>query len=458
MNLAIPEGTAMHDMLTKGCVDNMAVGVIKESVDRVCVDCSEGVDPAVLVATRQEKWSSDVEKLREESRLSAARSEIEEMASNEEERWVTEAGPILLISEVTSSEEWSLGSSELEQAKEAQEEEDAKIQEAMEEEDREIDEEERTRLAMADGVYHRRLMTAAYHGSVHYHFNKLLQKVVAKQDASAAGGPMPGPVQEDNAMATELDGAEARDKEAVEAPGDGGAVGITVAEASGIDQPLLVAGDMPTESAPLGSNTPGVVDGGTVPIPAKFAPRTESENVVSGMEGIPFTENVADACTEEYEKLRETTKVYLAIKAAMGERSIGFYEFVTDVIATSITGFILGTVARVAHPVWNEQRVIRDAANITAVGAAADAKTKENATIGDWLNKSEADLVAAWKGRAKTPRDIQANKGGASNSRATKGAGEGLSDADAPQRSTCSTPLGSDASQLFNRGDRKSVV
>ncbi|KFZ04441.1 hypothetical protein V502_10148 [Pseudogymnoascus sp. VKM F-4520 (FW-2644)] len=277
----------------------------------------------------------------------------------------------------SSTEDWSLSSNALAEAEEEQAKEYAK---RMAEDDEQIAQEERLRLAYAEDRYNAQIMKEIYNPCVQVCCNTLIHLAMRKEyrkSMAVAVGYMQAPVRKDNTTVAVMDDADVRDQEVVEPPASGGASEVAVAAAGENGQPLPMAG-------------PGEMDGATEPIPVKLVPRKKYDKITSGIEAIPFIDDVADTCKEEVEEFREGAKLHIAIKAAMGDRCVGYYLFVTDMVATTITDFVLSTAVTVLCSLWRERKKIREDEAIAAARAATEA----------WVNESKAALEAG-EGKGK---------------------------------------------------------
>lgn len=407
-NTVFTPAQELRSTLIWNCICSFAMGVINETVDWVCWNCFQGVNPAVLTLrpigrseqTSEERILGDLQTMRDEVPLTEEEIVMEERRLSEERRWAEErrvaeeaggesalqaseadagewpARPSELGSgetrgEDSSTEDWSLSSGELAEAEEEQAKADAK---RMAEDDEQIAQEERLRLAYAEDRYNAQVTAEIYNPGLQVCCNTLIRLAVRREyrkSMAVAGGFMQAPVRKDNATVAVMDDADVRDQEVVEPPE------VAAAAAGENDQPLPMAG-------------PGEMDGDTVPIPVKLVPRNKYDKITSGIEAIPFIEEVADTCKEEVEEFREGAKLYIAIKAAMGGRCVGSYVFVTDMVATTITGFVLASVVDVLYSLWKERKKTREDEAIAAVRAATEA----------WVNESKAALEAVW---AETP-------------------------------------------------------
>lgn len=392
----------LRSTLIWNCICSFAMGVINETVAWVCWNCSQGVNPAALTLkpigrseqTSEERMLDELQTMRDEVPLTEEEITINERRLSEERRWAEErkvaqeaggesafqaieadtgewpARPSELGSgersrEDSGTEDWSLSSGELAQAAEEQAKADAK---RMAEDDEQITQEERLRLAYAEDRYNAQIVQEIYNPSLQVSCNTLLRLATRREyrkSMAVADGYMQAPIRKDNATVAVMNDANVRDQEVVEPQASGGVSEVAVAEA-------------------------GEMDGDTVPIPVKLAPRNKYDKVISGIEAITFIEDVADTCKEEVEEFREGAKIQLAIKAAMGDRCVGSYLFITDMVATTITGFVLYTVLDVLYPLWKERNKARGDEAIAAAGAATEA----------WVNESKAALEAVW---AETP-------------------------------------------------------
>lgn len=274
----------------------------------------------------------------------------------------------------------------------------------MAEDDEQIAQEERLRLAYAEDRYNDQIMKEIYNPCVQVCCNTLIHLATRREyrkSMAVAVGYMQAPVRKDNTTVAVMDDADVRDQEVVEPPASGGssevAVAVAVAAAGENGQPLPMAG-------------PGEMDGDTEPIPVKLVPRNKYDKITLGIEAIPFIEDVADTCKEEVEEFWEGVKIHIAIKAAMGDRCVGSYLFVTDMVATTITDFVLSTVVNVLCSLWREQKKIREDEAIAAAQAATEA----------WVNESKAALEAVW---ADTP--LGTSLGPEASQLPTRGRGRG---------------------------------
>ncbi|KAL5352989.1 hypothetical protein ACLOAV_001018 [Pseudogymnoascus australis] len=379
---------------------------------------------------------------------------------------VLEAAGELEPSEEGSWSDWSVTSSELAQAALDQAEEDAEVEARMAKEDRELSEELMMTMAEADDKFKSLVTATIYNWYLHLRCNKVVHekyKLEQRMSNTMAGGAMPASGREDSVMVAGMDDTEMRNKEAVEAPTYGGAKKVKKVSFNlpgGNDQSLPVTGDMPTASAILDADRPGAMDAKPVPVPGKLVPRHRRERIVSGTEGANFDQEVADACKEGVEHLREGGKIYLAIKAAMGDGCVGTYQFVTHEVAHYITAFVLSSVVEILYPTLGEIRALRGERAITAVEAAGDAalivlaakQEAKKAATGSWAEESSKALAVVWSGGAEAPETFQA-VGGATGSAAEDSAGV-LNDAESSVllTSTLETPLGLDSSHISNRG------
>ncbi|KFY77777.1 hypothetical protein V498_09265 [Pseudogymnoascus sp. VKM F-4517 (FW-2822)] len=383
---------------------------------------------------------------------------------------VLEAAGELEPSEEGSWSDWSVTSSELAQAALDQAEEDAEIEARMAQEDRELSEELMITLAKADDKFNSLVTAAIYNWYLHLRCNKVVHekyKLEQRMSNTMAGGAMPASGREDSVMVAGIDDTEIRNKEAVEAPTYGGAKKVKrvlINLPDGNYQSLPVTGHIATASAILDADKAGAMDAKPVPVPRKLVPRHRREKIISGTEGANFDQEVADACKEGVEHLREGGKIYLAIKSAMGDGCVGTYQFVTDEVAHYITAFVLSSVVEILYPTLGEIRALRGERAITAVEAAGDAalivlaakQEAKKAATGSWAEESSKVLAVVWSGGAGTPETFQA-VGGATGS-APESAAEDSSgifndtESSVLLTSTLETPLGLDSSQISNRG------
>ncbi|OBT86657.1 hypothetical protein VE02_04460 [Pseudogymnoascus sp. 03VT05] len=359
--------------------------------------------------------------------MAEAEEELAEEGRNVSEDWsltpdgMLDAEEELADTEKSWSIDWTETSSELAEAKKREEE-------WMSEEDREIAKEYDIMQALEDERYNITLQT--YDRILQCCCNNLLYDTVWRENNLFRGssyGSMSAPVRKKNAMVANIDNTDARDMEASEARADGGAAGVTVTSPGGNDKPLPMAGVLEADRL-------GAMDRETVIIPAKLVPRTDHEKVLSGMEDVAFIEEVADACREEAEQWMEGGKIYLAVKAAMGDRCVGTYQFVAGQVGVIITNFIIAVIAAALRPLRREQNEIK--------------AEKKLARTQAWIKESGAALVTVWPGDvlepAVWPEDVwEPTDGG---SQADDSGGSNNAQTPLP---TLDTP---DASQPSNRG------
>ncbi|OAF60594.1 hypothetical protein VC83_03257 [Pseudogymnoascus destructans] len=304
---------------------------------------SDGLAEAKGELAEEERRFSEDWSLTPDGMVEAEEELAEEERKFSEDWSLTPDGMVEAEEELANTErswsiDWSVSSTELAEAKKEEEE-------RMAEEDREIAGEERMILAMADDRY-----------------NITGTAMDARFPLWLNLGP--------------------RDKKAVEAPADGGAAGVPVAAPSGNDKPLPMAGVLEADRR-------GAMDTGTVTIPTKLVPRTDYYKVLSGMEDVAFIEEVADACTEEVEQWTEGGKIYLAVKAAMGDECVGTYQFVAGQVGIIITNFIICVIAAALRPLQKEQKKIKEEKKLARAQA--------------WINESGAALATVWPGDVLGP-------------------------------------------------------
>ncbi|OBT98618.1 hypothetical protein VE01_03662 [Pseudogymnoascus verrucosus] len=322
----------------------------------------------------------------------------EELA--EEERHVTEEFSVTTVgmleaeedlanTETSWSIDWTVTSSELAELKKEEAERMAK-------EDREIAEEHTIQLAMEDDYYNTTVRT--YDLILQGYCNDILYAAVWREQEWPQGplySSILAPVRKENAMEAGVGNTDARDKKAIEAPADGGAAGVPVAAPAGNDKPLPMAGV-------LESDRRGAMDTGTVTIPTKLVPRTDYDKVLLGMEDVAFIQEVADACTENVERRMEGGKIYLAVKAAMGDECVGTYQCISGQMGLVITNFIICFVGAVLNPLQKEQHEIKLERKLASTQA--------------WIKESGAALATLWPGDVlgptAWPEDAQALTGG----------------------------------------------
>ncbi|OBT43270.1 hypothetical protein VE00_06969 [Pseudogymnoascus sp. WSF 3629] len=314
--------------------------------------------------------------------MAEAEEELAEEGRNVSEDWsltpdgMEEAEDELANTEKSWSIDWSVTSTELAEAKKEEEE-------WMAEEDREIAEEERILLAMADDDYNITLRT--YDQILQGYCNDLLHVTVCKEQQWTQGSlsiSTSGPVRKENAMVAGIGNTDARDKKAVESPADGDSAGVPHVAPGGNDKPLPMAGVLEADRR-------GAMDTETVTIPAKLVPQTDYDKVLSGMEDVAFIEEVADACTEDAEQWTEGGKIYLAVKAAMGDEWVGTYQFVAGQVGLIITNFIISVVGAALRPLQKEQKEIREDKKLERTQA--------------WIIESGAALETVWPGDVLGP-------------------------------------------------------
>ncbi|OBT52167.1 hypothetical protein VE04_08055 [Pseudogymnoascus sp. 24MN13] len=322
----------------------------------------------------------------------------EELA--EEERHVTEEFSVTTVgmleaeedlanTETSWSIDWTVTSSELAALKKEEAERMAK-------EDREIAEEHTIQLAMEDDYYNTTVRT--YDLILQGYCNDILYAAVWREQEWPQGplySSILAPVRKENAMEAGVGNTDARDKKAIEAPADGGAGAVPVAAPAGNDKPLPMAGVLECDRR-------GAMDTGTVTIPTKLVPRTDYDKVLLGMEDVAFIQEVADACTENVEKRMEGGKIYLAVKAAMGDECVGTYQCISGQMGLVITNFIICFVGAVLNPLQKEQHEIKLERKLASTQA--------------WIKESGAALATLWPGDVlgptAWPEDAQALTGG----------------------------------------------
>ncbi|KFY30674.1 hypothetical protein V493_01756 [Pseudogymnoascus sp. VKM F-4281 (FW-2241)] len=420
--------------------------------------------------------------LRVETNLSEEGTVIENMRLYEERRWAIEGYKAQVASgdfglwaaseewsitsselrttmetqeEMAPSEDFSLTSSDLERAAEEQAEEDARIEKRMEEDDRIIAEEEKLRQEAADNYYRRSMVAMIYDQGVLIRCNKMIREAIWKaelkmKEAARRATAVPG--KKDNSMMAEFDNTKAGDVEFRNAPTADAAVGVTDAAADGNNKPLPMTGNTPKASAVPEACMSGALDAGAGSRPMRLGPRTKNDRIVSGREDITFTEEVADACKDEPERTREGGKMYRAVKAAMGDRSVGSYQFITDIVGHTITGFISSSMVDVLLPLWQEHKMreIDAIAAIEEAAAEADAaalKVAIQAATKVWVNEFQGDLESHAAFAAACSKSGGAVGGSQASGGTAEGSAEGLNDATALE-----TTLETDASQLPTSG------
>ncbi|KFY54863.1 hypothetical protein V497_07386 [Pseudogymnoascus sp. VKM F-4516 (FW-969)] len=489
--LEIAEGNGLHDILTESCDRNVEMGVLRETVDRWCALCIEDANQTSLVAQNEATRLSYLEWLNEDAVLSLEESIIRERITNEEGRWSrglsfvqdAEWGVTPKRKEATlgtdSTDEWSVNSSELrgaslpgektyteewsvgdlaefmeeeeeqgeehdqkeewEQNKE-QEEEDAKAEEILAEENRQMDEEGKLREEEAAVRYSDAIMAMVYDLRIAAWCNKMLEetnKQERRRAVAAARSAMPAGVQSENARAACMDGAEARDREIAVSLADDVAAGVEVAAAGGSDQRLLVTEDIPTVPAPLESNIHN-----TLPVTQKLFLRTEREKVVLGLEGIGIIDEVADACKEGLERTWEGCKLYRAVQAATRDKSVGCYQFVSEMVGFYITGFLTRQVIR------EVLQVLKHGENVVK----GEARKAEKITdMLKWTLEAQDKLEVAWA----------TGIGAIDGHQAAIDVGPfawGLYDAKTPPLSIPGTPLLLNSPQLSNRSSGRGTA